>query len=269
MTSENSKKKPIGIIVFALILIAIIVIVTVFMGIRGFFKIIQTVLVIGFFIGLIFLIAYLFYWLFIKKHRYDVTYVNKQKLIKAGKINAMKNLNDLYLSGDKGHTRVKIGKITGYCRIQILSKQHQYEKDKNGRMKLKTVKRDGQMQAVYDLDKEEQDVFIIQKGGFISKMFGEPLVVRVNPEDHDELVGDVTLKGFSLIPISEYFFLNKDYLDVRKIDYAILKEAERGIMFENLRDMKEIVDKAIALDSRHKKDIEQKNLIDLPGQPEK
>jgi len=43
-----------------------------------------------------------------------------------------------------------------------------------------------------------------------------------------------------------------------------LKEAERGIMFETLRDMKSIVDKATGVDSEHKKFIEKKNLVEVP-----
>ena len=53
-------------------------------------------------------------------------------------------------------------------------------------------------------------------------------------------------------------------LDVIKIDYAIRREAERGTFFVGLSDMKEIVDKAIALDSRHKKGVQEKALYDLP-----
>ena len=92
----------------------------------------------------------------------------------------------------------------------------------------------------------------------------QDILTSFDAEHHDELVGDVTLFGFSLIPISEYFFLNNDFLDVRKIDFSILKEAERGIFFESLKDTKEIIDKAIGLDSSHKKDIEKKNLYEIP-----
>ena len=261
---ENKEKKGKTFIIIGVILVVIVIAVVFFLGVRGILKIFGTILVIAMFLGLLFLLGYLFWHIFLKKHRYDVTYVNKQRLIMAGKLMGKDGvMGDLYVSGDMGHNRYKIGKILGYCRIQVLTRENKYDKNKNIIMKEEKVGQFGETVKVpdYTIGKEEQDVFILKKG-----LFQEPLVVRVSPEDHDELVGDVTLKGFSLIPHSEYMFLNSDYLDVRKIDFAILKEAERGIMFESLRDMKSIVDKAVGLDSSHKKDIEKKNLVDIPDQ---
>jgi len=264
MTDENKNKKPMMFVIMGFILIVISIIVIFVFGVRGIFKIIGTIMVVALFCSLVFGIIYLFWWLFLKKHRYDVTYVNKQKLVLAGKINQQKGvLGDLYISGDEGHSRVQLGKIIGYVRIQILAKLTKYNDD--GSIKYKPEVEGEPREADYDLDKEEQDVFIVSKGG-LAGFFGEPLVIRVNPDDHDSLIGDITLKGFSIIPHSEYWFLNKDHLDVRKIDFAILKEAERGIFFEGLRDMKTIIDKSIGLDSDHKKKIEEKNLVDIPDQ---
>ena len=266
-TSKEQKSKT-WLIITGIIIAIILVIVFIF-GVRNIFRIILFLLEASVFLAILFGIAYLFYFLFIKKHRYDVTYVNKKKLIEAGRKSNLQNLKDLYVSGDKGHTRVHIGKITGYCRIQVLAKNYLYEETtdkKTGQkyQKIKTIPNErGEEVPQYELDKEEQDIFIVRAKGIMS-LFGDSMVIRVNPEEHDELVGDVTLYGYSLIPISEYWFLNTDYLDVRKIDYAILKEAERGIMFETLRDVKEVVDRAIGLDSRHKKDIESKHLVEIP-----
>jgi len=257
MAVENKEKKPKIFLIIGGILILIIILVVVFMGVKGIFKIFGTLFIIVFIIAILFGVAYLFWYVFLKKHRYDVTYVNKQKLIQAGKLIGKSNLmGDLYLSGDKGHSRIKLGKISGYCRIQVLTRTNKF--DKQGKT-IMIKNPDGSLEPDYDIGKEEQDVFIVGK-----KIFGDPMVVRVSPKDHDELVGDVTLIGFSIIPHSEYWFLNSDHLDVRKIDYAILKEAQRGIMFEMLRDSKEVVDKAVGLDSRHKKDLEGKHLVDLP-----
>ena len=256
--TEKGKKTKVFIIIGIIFLLVIIIVIFVF-GVRGIFKIIGTIGVIAMFLGLIFAIAWLFWAVFLKKYRYDVTYVNKHKLIQAGKMSRQGSLmGNLYLSGDKTHSRVNIGKIGGYCRIQVLTRTNKYDSKNEQLMK---PDKDGIPQPVYTIGKEEQDIFIVNKG-----LFSDPLVIRVSPSDHDELIGDVTLKGFSLLPQSEYFFLNSDYLDVRKIDFAILKEAERGIMFESLRDMKSIVDKAVGLDAVHKKDIEKKNLVEIPEQ---
>ncbi|CAK0747219.1 conserved hypothetical protein [Azospirillaceae bacterium] len=259
---ENADKKKKTWIILAVIIILIIVFVVFFMGIKGIVKITGTIMTLLIVAGIIGLIGYFVYHTFFMKHRFDITYVNKQKLIQAGKINSKGHLmGDLYLSGDAGHSRVRIGKIGGYCRIQILTRQNVY--DDNGKIKSVLNKKTNEYEPVYETGKAEQDVFVINKGGIIG-LFSEPMVIRVSPQDHDDLIGDVTIKGFSLLPHSEYLFLNSDYLDVRIIDYAVLKEAERGIMFETLRDMKSIVDKATGVDALHKKSLEQKNLVDVP-----
>lgn len=270
MVVENKEKKSKAWIIVAIIIILIIVFVVYFLGTKGILKIFGTFVTILWVLAIIFGGAYLFYHLFIKKHRFDITYVNKQRLIEAGKLNIKGyNVGDLYLSGDAGHSRVCLGKIKGYCRVQILTRTSVYEDktDKEGKVvkveKKVLDKETNTYVPVYDSGKEEQDVFSVAKRGIMS-FFTDPYVIRVSPEEHDDIVGDVTLKGFSLLPHSEFWFLNSDYLDVRKIDYAILKEAERGIMFETLRDMKSIVDKATGVDSEHKKFIEKKNLVEVP-----
>jgi len=270
MVVENKEKKSKAWIIVAIIVILIIVFVVYFLGTKGIFKILGTFITILWVLAILFGGAYLFYHLFIKKHRFDITYVNKQRLIEAGKLNIKGyNVGDLYLSGDAGHSRVCLGKIKGYCRVQILTRTSVYEDktDKEGKVvkveKKVLDKETNTYVPVYDSGKEEQDVFSVAKRGIMS-FFTDPYVIRVSPEEHDDIVGDVTLKGFSLLPHSEFWFLNSDYLDVRKIDYAILKEAERGIMFETLRDMKSIVDKATGVDSEHKKFIEKKNLVEVP-----
>jgi len=270
MVVENKEKKSKAWIIVAIIIILIIVFVVYFLGTKGILKILGTFITILWVLAILFGGAYLFYHLFIKKHRFDITYVNKQRLIEAGKLNIKGyNVGDLYLSGDAGHSRVCLGKIKGYCRVQILTRTSVYEDktDKEGKVvkveKKVLDKETNTYVPVYDSGKEEQDVFSVAKRGIMS-FFTDPYVIRVSPEEHDDIVGDVTLKGFSLLPHSEFWFLNSDYLDVRKIDYAILKEAERGIMFETLRDMKSIVDKATGVDSEHKKFIEKKNLVEVP-----
>jgi hypothetical protein len=273
MAIENAQKKPRIILIIIGILVVIIIIVVFVMGVQGIFKIISTIAVISIFLTLIFLLAYGFWFMFIKKQRFDPVFVNKQKLIRAGKMNLPKGiLEDLYISGDKSHSRVKIGKIIGYNRIQIPTRKNVYTEttDEKGNVvktiKMKEKKSDyEEAEAEYIFDNEEQDVFIVKRN-FLQGVIIDPLVIRVNPAEHTDLIGDVILKGFSLIPISEYLFINSDYLDVRKIDLAISKEAERGIMFENLRDLKTIVDRAIGLDASHKKDIEKKDLVDIPQQ---
>lgn len=258
---RDGNKKGMMVLIIIIIVAFLLILGTVFFGIRSVGKIL--IFLIGFLLvlSIIGIVFWAVWYLFIRKQKFDATYQNKKRLISAGKISKPDSVNDLYLSGDRGHSRVKIGKIAGYCRIKVMKKVVAYDEETGEPiMKIK----DGKKYEVSNLLEEEQDIFVIERGGFISKMFSEPMVVRVRPDESDSLIGDVTLKGFSLVPISEYYYLHQDYLDVRKTDYSILKEGERTISHEMMKDFKEITDKAIGLDSGHKKDIEKKNLYEIP-----
>jgi hypothetical protein len=260
MNDKGTKPKLIiGIIIGVILLFVVVIFV---LGTKGMVKIIGTVaglavivLTIGFF-------AYLFWFLFLRKERFDVTYVNKKKLIEACKVNGKGQLlGDCYLSGDEGHSRVRLGKIAGgVVRTQILKRTNIY--DDKGNIVMNPETQPGEpAEPKYNLESEEQDVICVKKGMGI---FSDPMVIRLSPKDHSSNIGDITIRGFNILPYSEYWFVNHDVLDVRKIDFAILKEAQRGIMFENLRDMKTIVDRSIGLDSGHVKEIEKKNLVEAP-----
>ena len=260
-TSREGKGK--GLFIISIIILVVFVLIFVFFGVRGFLNVIKWFFIIAFILSIIGGIIYLIWYFFFRKQKFDVTYVNKMKMMDACKKGDTGVLKGLYVSGDKGHSRVFWGRITGYCRISVLTKTIKVDDD--GKEVLFKNKESGRQEIQYDIGSEEQDVFSISHAStFIGKMFEEEDVVRVSPFQHDELVGDVTIYGFSLIPISEYWFINDDFLDVRKIDYAILKEAQRGIMFEMLRDSKTIVDKASGLDSGHQKNIEEKSLYEMP-----
>ena len=264
---KDSTKRSVGIIVAIVIFIFLIILGTLFLGIKKIGSVVMFIIGAFFVLAIFGVVVWVVYFLFFKKRKFDATYMNKKNLVKAGTISKPSNLNDLYLSGDKGHSRVRIGKIIGYCRIQIMRKNVDYDEETGEPIMVQDKYNKNKMIQRFELEKEEQDIFVVQRASFPMSLFMEEMVIRVRPDDHDELVGDVTLFGFSVIPISEYFFLNNDYLDVRKIDFSILKEAERGIFFESLRDTKEIIDKAIGLDSNHKKDIEKKNLYEIPQLP--
>jgi len=266
--SSREHKSKTWLIILAIVIVLLIIIFVVF-GIRNIFRVIIFLGELLLFIVVLMGIAYLFYWLVIKKHRYDVLYVNKKKIIEAGKKCNLQNLKNLYLSGDKGHTRVEIGKIKGYLRLQTVTRKYKYRDEiepKTGE-KIKVIATQknerGEETQQYELEQLEQDCFIVKNKGLIG-IFQEPMIIRTDPEDHDELVGDVTLFGYSIIPIGEYWFLNTDHLDVRKIDYAILQESVRHLSIEIMRDVKSLIDRATGLDAQHKKKIEEKSMLELP-----
>lgn len=250
-------------IIFTILGIIVDVIVYLIWGMNGLLKLLRTFFIIILVAGFIALAVYLVYYFFIKKHRFDVTAVNKKKLILAGKIQCPHTIHNrmLRLSGDKGHSWINFGKIKGYCRIQIMNRETKY--DEKGNTVLKTDDF-GNKSVEYELSAEEHDVFIIKRGIFPFNVFNDDEVVRVHPLDHDELIADVFLFGINLCPISEYWFLASQYLDVRTIDRNILLEAERGILFEMLKDFKNVTDNAIDLDARHRKGIQEKVLYEIP-----
>lgn len=264
---ERDKGKK-GLIIAVVVVVLILILGFVFFGIRGLFKIFKWLMITLLILGIIGFLVWGVWYLFIRKERFDVTYVNKKKLINACNRGNTGVLKGLYLSGDRGHSRHFWGRITGICRISVLTKNMTMKKDEEGKptSEPETIKdKNGNEVIQYVIGSEEQDVFSISTSKtWLGRLFEEDSVIRVSPSDHDELVGDVTLYGFSLIPLSEYWFLNNDYLDVRKIDYAILKESERGIMFEMLRDTKTIVDRASGLDTEHQKRIDEKSIFEVP-----
>lgn len=98
MVMENKEKKPKIILIVIGLFILIIIIVVVIMGVKGIIKIVSTIAVIAIISAFIFLLVYAFWFLFLKKQRFDPVYVNKQKLIQAGKMNLPEGiLNDLLL----------------------------------------------------------------------------------------------------------------------------------------------------------------------------
>lgn len=253
----------------AVFIILLIAFVWFFFGGEGIVKALFVFLEILFGAGVLLALAWLGYELFIKKQKFDPTYVNKKKLIEACTTIKRPFLKDIYVSGDKTHTRGLIGNIKGYCRIQTILRNYLYQDitDERGRkVKMPHMVTDdnGVSRQAYELVKQEQDVFYVKPKGLLSGLFGKDMVIRTKPDDHDDLVGDVTLFGYSLIPISEYWFLNNDHLDVQQIDFNILKEAERTVAFVVMSDMKEFVDKATGIDADQKKAIERKALVDIP-----
>jgi hypothetical protein len=252
-------------LIAGLIIIGVVILTIWLVGFKSIFKILSVLAIILFALAILGLLIYLLWELFFKKHQIDVVYLNFKKLVEAGIRNKPDYLQNLVLSGDKGHTRVTWGRIIGYCRIQVLTEQT--EMDENGFVVYIRNPRTGKSEPKTIIVKEEQDVFITEKRGFPFNIFTEPECVRVHPLDHDELIGDVTLKGFSLLKVAEYWFLHSEYMRVDKIDKSILGEAKRSVAFLILSDMKDIVDKAILLDSSHQKNLEQKNLMDLPIPP--
>ena len=262
---EGKSKK--GLVIAVIVVILVLILGFVFLGIRGLFKIFKWLMITLLILAIIGFVVWGVWYLFIRKERFDVTHVNKTRLIESCHRGNTGLLKGLFLSGDKGHSKVFWGKITGWCRITVPTNNIKLKIDEKGDTKPSTVlNKFGDEEIEYIVGTEEQDVFSVSTAGnWFMRLFEEEKVVRVRPDLHDDLVGDVTIDCFSLVLVGDsYFFPNNSMLDVRITDYAILFESKRSIAHEQMKDFKTIVDRASGLDTEHQKRIDEKSIFEVP-----
>lgn len=221
---------------FALILTVVFVLSFLASGVGGILSVIKTIFYLLMFCVIIGLVVYSVWELFIKKHRVDINYVNFQNLVASSRVSKPPMLNELHLLGDRDHQSSPLGEILGYCRIKNIASG------------------------------EEEDVFTIQKARFPFSIFSDPIVIRVKTEDHTSLIGDVYLKGISIIKVGTFYYLNTRMADVESVDKSQIAEAVRLVANDNLAHIKSLIDIATGLDAEHKKMTEAKNLMVLPMQ---
>lgn len=251
MVSENWKKiSIIAVIVFALIA----VLIGMFMGLRGlgsFFKFIMVVLLIC---SIIFGLIYVFWLLFIRREYKDIPAQFRKKLHSVTKVMDNEKLGELYISGDSKHNRIKLGKYF-YLRInlpKIVTEEKKDKTDENSRTHAVPI-----------------DCFIVEKTGFINKMFSDPFFVLVRPKDHDysSIFNDVTINGFNLVPLDSQFFT----IDRRNLDLDIVKGLElnyiREVVFDIFTDLDKLVKQAMNLDQQFQKDKEKAREFEIPQIP--
>jgi hypothetical protein len=82
---QNQRTKNRSILLIIGIIIAIILAIRFIFGVRSILKILLFLVEAVLLLSILFGVGYLFYYLFIKKQKFDPTYVHKQKLIDAGK----------------------------------------------------------------------------------------------------------------------------------------------------------------------------------------
>jgi len=217
-----------------LILLVMSVLAYVFLGVRGItglLKTIRTWVIWGIILGLIF---YGVWYFFIRKEKDDRVHLNAKRIVEQSMAYHSPFLRDLFLSGDKNHPQVRLGRIIGFSRVA-------------------------------NAKGEQEDVFVYKKSGFPLSLFEEPKAIRVSPEDHTELIGDITIEGISLVKYGGFYFINKDYLDYQKIDQTIITEVKRTLIFDMLSDWKIVTDEALGISPEHQKQLEKKDLLKIPS----
>lgn len=208
-------------------------------GTFGFFAVLKSILIVSIWVIVFMGIGFAVYKIFFEQKEINLIANSKQSIIEAGKLCKPPLLRDIYFTGDKEHGEAKIGHIVGYCQIQT------YEKARQGK-------------AI------PEDCFIFKTSGFPFSLFEEPKVFRCLPHEHSELVGDVKIYAISPIEKYGYFFPNHVFLNIRRIDESIIKEAQRNLIHEIYKDLNTINKRAVGLDSEHNKSIEGRKLLKIP-----
>jgi len=258
---ENKWRKIIIIVI--LVIFVVMILIALLVGFKGLKQFFLGLLIAFLILSILFGLLYTFWLIFIKKEFKDIPYTYKKKVIASTKLMKQAMLGDLYLSGDYKHNRIMLGKFY-YMRIPLPKQTRVERKDKNDNPIFNPITKE----QVYD-EKTEQvevDAFIVSKQGFFDKLFGEPMVLLVKPEDHDfsAIFNDVTIKGFNLIPLDNNFYtINSRSLDI-DITKGITTLYLREVVHEVMRDLDRMVKQAMNLDSSFTKDKARQNEFEIP-----
>lgn len=236
---EDVKKK--FIIFFVIILfVAIIVWSFVKAGSQGVKAVIKTTIKYVVIVLIVGILAWAAYKIFFTKPDVNLVANDRKDIIEAGILTKPPLLRDLYFTGDKEHGESRVGRILGYCQIQS------YERAADGNVM-------------------EEDCFVFKKFRFPLSLFEAPKVFRCFPHEHSQLIGDVRVFAVSPIFKYGYFFPNSAFLNVRRIDQSIVKEAYRGLIHETLKDLVSITQRASGMDAEQRKQLEYRKLLKIPS----
>jgi hypothetical protein len=258
--TEQGNKWGRVIVIIIVIVIAIAVLITFFVGLSGLRQFFTWMFGILFGLSILFLIAYLFYILFIQKTYKDIPATYRKKLMQTAKLMKNNMLGDLYLSGDEKHNRIKMGKFA-YLRI-ILPKQHTtiIEEVPPELAHLKKPK------TIEETEPVPVDCFVLIKTKFWDRLFGMPVFILVKPQDHNysSIFNDVIITGFNLVPLDSQFFT----IDRRNLDTDIIRGLAtnyiREVVYEIFRDLDRTVKQAMNLDQQFQKDKQKGLEFEIP-----
>lgn len=254
MVSENWKKITIiAVVVFGIILVLIGLMV----GMQGLFSFFKFIIISLLILTLIGGVVYVVYLLFFATTYKDIPAQYKRKLYSVTKVMKNEMLGDLYLSGDSKHNRIKLGKYF-YMRLNLPKIVPAEGEDKMGKKSKSEVM--------------PIDLFIVQRSGFLNKLFSNPFFILVRPQDHDHTGGktgsaifnNVTISGFNLVPIdSEFFTIDRRQLDLDLISALELNYIKETV-FEIFKDLDRLVKQSINLDQRFQKEKEKAREMEIP-----
>ena len=246
--AENWKKIVIGAVIVFSVIILLIGFLVGLKGLKQFFQFIAIGMLI---ISILFGVGYVIYLLFIKKDYKDIPYQFKKKLLSVTKVMTNDLLGNLYLSGDTKHNRIRLGRYF-YLRLNL--------------PKIVVEESEGSTKEKVKSEAVPVDCFVVNKEGFLNKIFSEPFFVLVKPQDHDysSIFNDVTIKGFNLVPLdSQFFTIDRRNLDldmVKGLSLSYIKEC----VYDLMRDLDRLVKQAMNLDQQFQKDKERSREFEIP-----
>jgi hypothetical protein len=244
------------------IIVLLAIIIGIFVGFQSLKKFLLYLFIAIFIIGIIFLLVYLFWLLFIKQEFKDIPAQWRKKLEIASKLAPNQMLGKLYLSGDEKHNRLCYGNYL-YLRVYMPKIIKQPDIDKKGKQKMDEWDRPIMKESTEDLP---IDVFIVLQRGFFKKLFNDPVFVLCYPSDHDfsTIFNDVVIKGFNIVPLDNYFYtIDKHNLDV-DLTKALATNYYKEAVFEQFRDLDKMIKGAINLDSRFQKEKDKSSEFEIP-----
>jgi len=229
LTDRDSKRNALFLVI---ILVVIVLIISFFVaGVNGIFSVIKFFLTAILIVGFIGFVFYVVYYIFFKKHRKDVPYQNWQTYLRSARDNGADMMEDLVLTGDSKHSSKRFMTIKGY--LQILA-----------------------------FDGQAYDMFIGKRASW--NFLEDYKIVMLRPSEHTDLIGDVYVKGISLIQKYGYYFLNTEMHNYNAIDKTVASDTFRTMMYETLGDMKGLLDRATGLDAEWAKDRANQKLLKIP-----
>jgi hypothetical protein len=196
----------------------------------------------------------------LRRPKVDLVENDRRDIIEAGTLSKPPMVGDLYLTGDKQHGSFRLGAIIGYCQLQsykdlsVIAGLTQKQID--------ALQASGKVPSEYILN---EDCFVFKRMPFPLSIFEEPKVLRVLEHEHTPLIGDVSVYAVSILKKYGYYYPNRAHLDVARIDMGVIREVWRGQIHQFLKDAVSIQQRAVGLDSEHKKTIDQRKLLKIPS----
>jgi len=229
------EQKNRSVIIVVIVVVIVLAIIAYFVGgargVAGIFNFMKWAL-IG--VSIIGLALWGVWYLFIRKIRDDRVALNASRIVEQAKLTKPEMLGDLWMSGDMEHPQIRLGKIIGYT-------------------------------AIKNVLGESEDVFVYKKSPFPLSMFEEGKAIRVHPDYHTDMIGDIILQGIALVNHGGFYYINEQHLDTERIDRTIKTEVFRRYTMDVLSDIKIITDLAVGLDENHLKQIESRSLLKIPS----